>query len=64
MSGDRHDVTNEPPEDDDVQLSACGATPCCDPRQAPHRFTVLIFICFLSFGKCTINKKNGNLKLK
>lgn len=50
---EKHDVTSEPPSDDndDVQLSGCGALPCCDPRRVPHRFTVLIFICFLSFGK-------------
>ena len=35
----------------DVELKGCGATPCCDPRRTPHRFFVLIFMCFLSFGK-------------
>lgn len=33
-----------------VEVRGCSATPCCDPRRAAHRFTVLIFICFLSFG--------------
>ena len=32
------------------ELEGCGALSCCDPRQAPHRFMVLGFICFLSFG--------------
>ena len=50
---DKNDLTGDDPSvenDDDVQLSGCGATPCCDPRRAVHRFVVLIFICFLSFG--------------
>ncbi|XP_030837710.1 major facilitator superfamily domain-containing protein 1 isoform X1 [Strongylocentrotus purpuratus] len=37
-------------DDDDVELSGCGATICCDPRRALHRYLILIFICFLSFG--------------
>jgi len=34
----------------DVEVKGCGALPCCDPRKTPHRFFVLKFICFLSFG--------------
>jgi len=44
----------EDEDEDDLKLTGCGATPCCDPRRMGHRFTVLIFICFLSFGKCGI----------
>lgn len=32
------------------QLTACGASVCCDPRRNCHRFVVLIFMCFLCFG--------------
>ncbi|EDO35229.1 predicted protein, partial [Nematostella vectensis] len=28
----------------------CGASLLCDPRRGLHRYVVLIFICFLSFG--------------
>ena len=38
-------------EDDEVQLSKCGATAACDPRRPLHRYLVLIVMCFLSFGK-------------
>lgn len=38
-------------EEDDLHLTGCNALPCCDPRRAGHRFTVLIFLCFLSFGE-------------
>ena len=37
--------------EDDVELSGCGATAACDPHRALHRFLVLILICFLSFGE-------------
>ena len=32
------------------ELEGCGAAACCNPHQASHRFMVLGFICFLSFG--------------
>ena len=41
----------EEDDEDDLKLSGCNALPCCDPNRAAHRFTVLIFLCFLSFGK-------------
>ena len=43
-----------------VELHGCGSLICCDPRRAPHRFMVLIFICFLSFGKLFFNKIYSN----
>ena len=43
--------TKEDEEEDDLHLTGCNALPCCDPRRAGHRFTVLIFLCFLSFGE-------------
>ncbi|XP_066912299.1 lysosomal dipeptide transporter MFSD1-like [Clytia hemisphaerica] len=52
MGSDNYDSSTKEDEDDvdDIKLTGCGALPCCDPRSAGHRFTVLIFICFLSFG--------------
>ncbi|XP_054771784.2 major facilitator superfamily domain-containing protein 1-like [Lytechinus pictus] len=44
---DRNQIQDD---DEDVELSGCGATVCCDPRRALHRYLILIFICFLSFG--------------
>ena len=32
------------------ELEGCGAVACCNPHRASHRFMVLGFICFLSFG--------------
>ena len=32
------------------ELEGCGAVSCCNPHRASHRFMVLGFICFLSFG--------------
>ena len=32
------------------EMEGCGAVACCDPHRASHRFMVLGFICFLSFG--------------
>jgi hypothetical protein len=31
--------------------TGCGASLICDPRRSVHRYFVLIFICFLSFGE-------------
>ncbi|XP_031573119.1 major facilitator superfamily domain-containing protein 1-like [Actinia tenebrosa] len=36
--------------DFEPELKGCGASVCCDPRRRLHRYLVLIFICFLSFG--------------
>lgn len=36
--------------DDPSQPTGCGATIVCDPRRGVHRYFVLIFMCFLSFG--------------
>lgn len=35
-------------ESDEVE--GCGSLSCCNPHRASHRFMVLGFICFLSFG--------------
>ena len=32
------------------ELEGCAALPCCNPHRPAHRFMVLGFICFLSFG--------------
>ncbi|CAH8590608.1 unnamed protein product [Heterobilharzia americana] len=37
-------------ENDNLQLTGCGGSWACDPRRRPHRYIVLIFICFLCFG--------------
>ena len=34
----------------DNEPNGCGSSALCDPRQAVHRYFVLIFLCFLSFG--------------
>lgn len=36
---------------DDVELSGCASTACCNPRSACHRFMALFFMCLLGFGK-------------
>ena len=38
-------------EEEEEELSGCGATVCCDPKRPYHRYLVLIFMCFLSFGE-------------
>ena len=35
------------PENED---KGCGSSALCDPHRPLHRYFVLIFICFLSFG--------------
>ncbi|XP_071084456.1 lysosomal dipeptide transporter MFSD1-like isoform X1 [Haliotis cracherodii] len=37
-------------DEEEEQLSGCGATIFCDPRRFLHRYLVLIVMCFLSFG--------------
>lgn len=37
-------------DDTDDSLSGCGATACCNPHRALHRYLALCFICLLSFG--------------
>jgi len=42
----------------DNEQKGCASSALCDPRRALHRYFVLIFICFLSFGSyeyCIIN---------
>ena len=51
VESNAHSASTREDEDDDLKLKGCNALPCCDPRQGGHRFTVLIFLCFLSFGK-------------
>jgi len=34
----------------DSEHEGCGSSALCDPRRALHRYFVLIFICFLTFG--------------
>jgi len=34
----------------DNEQKGCGTSALCDPRRSLHRYFVLIFICFLSFG--------------
>lgn len=47
--------------DSDPQLSGCGASVCCDPRRRLHRYLVLIFICFLSFGKMIKDRNDSSI---
>lgn len=37
-------------DDDESEPTGCGASIVCDPRRGVHRYVVLIFMCFLSFG--------------
>jgi len=37
-------------EDDASEPTGCGSSIVCDPRRGVHRYFVLIFMCFLSFG--------------
>jgi len=34
----------------DKESKGCGSSAVCDPHRAAHRYFVLIFMCFLSFG--------------
>ncbi|CAL8070628.1 unnamed protein product [Calicophoron daubneyi] len=36
--------------DAEIVRQGCGGTLCCDPARRLHRYVMLIFICFLSFG--------------
>ncbi len=38
----------------DSSVETRRSTGCCDPRSSLHRFIVLLFMCFLGFGMCTI----------
>ena len=38
-------------EVDEEQLTGCGAPLLCNPNLWLHRFVILFFMCFLSFGK-------------
>ena len=38
-------------DEEEIQLTKCGASLACDPRRNLHRYLVLIVMCFLSFGK-------------
>jgi hypothetical protein len=37
-------------EVDDLGLTGCGASFCCDPRSRFHRFIALVLMCLLGFG--------------
>jgi len=39
-------------EEEDEELTGCGATLPCNPRRPLHRYLILIIMCFLSFGEC------------
>lgn len=60
---DNNESINKPKEDEveEIQLTGCGASICCDPRRNVHRFFVLIFMCFLSFGKCLFLVKKKSI---
>ena len=38
-------------DDEEEELSGCGATLACNPHRPLHRYLILIIMCFLSFGK-------------
>jgi hypothetical protein len=37
-------------DEEEEELTKCGATLCCNPRLFLHRYLILIIMCFLSFG--------------
>ncbi|XP_042237106.1 major facilitator superfamily domain-containing protein 1-like isoform X2 [Homarus americanus] len=37
-------------EGEEVVLTGCGASACCNPQRGLYRFIGLLFMCFLSFG--------------
>jgi hypothetical protein len=41
------------PSDEDVELTGCGAKPCCNPTHWVYRFIALMFMSLLGFGKTT-----------
>lgn len=48
-------------QSDDVELSGCASTACCNPRSACHRFMALFFMCLLGFGKIYYDFYNPGL---
>ncbi|KAK4314036.1 hypothetical protein Pmani_014655 [Petrolisthes manimaculis] len=48
--------------EEEVILTGCGATACCNPRKGPYRFIGLIFMCFLGFGSYFCYDTPGSLQ--
>ena len=54
------DVTEKTPlvktyDEEEEELTGCGATLPCNPRRPLHRYLVLIIMCFLSFGRFVLD---------
>ncbi|ROT67504.1 hypothetical protein C7M84_014409 [Penaeus vannamei] len=48
-------------ECEDIQLTGCGASACCDPRKGVYRFSALFFMC-LGFGSYFCYDTPGSLQ--
>lgn len=44
-------LSGRPVTENEEHMTGCGATVCCDPHRALHRYIALCFICLLSFGE-------------
>jgi hypothetical protein len=55
MDGESNDDTENliSPSEEDVELTGCGAKPCCNPTHWLYRFIALMFMSLLGFGKTT-----------
>ena len=62
MCGKKYDGEDEGGEDmqrrglvpsgkNDVDMCGCGRSALCNPERGLHRYCMLVFMCFLSFGK-------------
>ncbi|XP_042878188.1 major facilitator superfamily domain-containing protein 1-like isoform X2 [Penaeus japonicus] len=49
-------------ECEEVELTGCGASACCDPRKGVYRFSALFFMCFLGFGSYFCYDTPGSLQ--
>ncbi|XP_047495102.1 major facilitator superfamily domain-containing protein 1-like isoform X1 [Penaeus chinensis] len=49
-------------ECDDLELTGCGASACCNPRKGVYRFSALFFMCFLGFGSYFCYDTPGSLQ--
>ncbi|XP_063236220.1 major facilitator superfamily domain-containing protein 1-like [Bacillus rossius redtenbacheri] len=49
-------------EDEEQGLTGCGATPCCNPNHALHRFLALMLMCLIGFGSCFCYDNPGALQ--
>ncbi|PIK52246.1 hypothetical protein BSL78_10870 [Apostichopus japonicus] len=59
-------LSGRPVTENEEHMTGCGATVCCDPHRALHRYIALCFICLLSFGSyfCYDNPAALQLQIK